>query len=71
VRRHLAILRSICETFGGKPAYCCCGLKADAPVHFTDQEYKQLAKENRLIDKNNMTVDSHDGFVEILIPEAC
>jgi len=63
VRKHLASLRSICETLGGKPAYCVCGKQVeDGAVHFTTRQYNRLAKLKRLVEWRGMTVDSKDGF---------
>lgn len=55
--RHLAILRSICETFGGKPAYCVCGKKADSVILFSSEEYDKLAKANKLTEWRGMTIE--------------
>lgn len=55
--RHVAILRSICETFGGKPAYCVCGLKASDPIHFSRKEYNDLSKRKRLTEWRGLTVE--------------
>ena len=63
MRRHLASLRSICETFGGKPAYCVCGQKASNAVHFSSKEYNTLVQDKgRLVEWRGMTVDSQDNW---------
>ena len=57
MRRHLASLRSICETFGDKPAYCVCGqLAYNTLYHFSGTEYETLSKEKQLVEWRGMTV---------------
>lgn len=60
--RHLAMLRSICETLPGvngvcKPAYCTCGKPCADPIHFTTKEYNKLRKLGVLTTWRGLTVD--------------
>ena len=55
--RHLAILRSICETLGGKPAYCQCGKQVSDKIHFSSAELNTLEAEKKLIQWRGLTVD--------------
>lgn len=47
--RHVASLRSICETFGGKDPYCTCGKVYNDPIHFTRKEIDKLSIEAKMV----------------------
>jgi len=48
--KHIAQLRSICETFNGGVAHCTCGKPVNDPIHFSSKELKG-------IDTHRFTID--------------
>ncbi len=58
--RHLAILRSLCETLDGGPGYCQCGRSTNSDMHFTSEEYDQLQADGQLVQWRGLTVAKAD-----------
>lgn len=61
--RHLAMLRSICETLGGKPGHCICGKRIDDKEHFSTGEYDHLSRSMKLTTWRGLQVNK-ESLVE-------
>lgn len=54
--RHVASLRSICETLGpnGKKPHCTCGKVYNDPIHFKTKELDVMSPEARMVAYGNV-----------------
>jgi len=48
MEKHIAMLRSICETFNGGTAYCTCGKPCKDKIHYTTTELKKPSIKKKL-----------------------
>jgi hypothetical protein len=61
MKRHLAMLRSICETLNGGRAHCACGKPVSDDIHFKSKEYNALSKDKKLTEWRGMIIKKDEA----------